>query len=140
MDSLPHRLSALSSLATNQPIPIPPKNALLINTCLATLETLLQPQPQPAPDTDTDTDTKDPDLPHDSNISHSILDSHIQLKSLLGDISSLAHELDNRRAESARVYAAFTSRCGFLEDVVRERDGEVRELYVVLYRLYSIAG
>lgn len=128
MDSLPHRLSALSSLATNQPIPIPPKNALLINNCLSTLESLLQPQPKQAPDTNTDIDTNDPDLPPNP-IPH----SHIQLKSLLGDISSLAHKLDNRRAESARVYAAFTSRCVFLDDVVRERDGEVGELYVVLY-------
>ncbi|RMJ22074.1 hypothetical protein PHISP_07050 [Aspergillus sp. HF37] len=142
---LPDRLAALADKAQEAAAPrIPQSNAALLDHCLSTLESLLDPQStttttttdetnccrchqEPTP---TSTSTKPPPLTNPRSASPELNPSLVnsRLTDLLEEVSQLNREWEQRRKEALRIYGGFRQRCQDLEARLAEREGEVEEL------------
>jgi hypothetical protein len=144
---LPDRLTALAQQAREAGPQIPQSNAALLDHCLSTLESLLDPtttttttdeanccrcrchQEPPSPSTA----AKHPPTASRSTSTSPELNPSLvnsRLTGLLEEVSLLNREWAQRRKEALRIYGVFRRRCQDLEGRLAEREGEVEELYV----------
>lgn len=145
---LPDRLTALAQQAREAGPQIPQSNAALLDRCLSTLESLLDPTTTTTTDetscchcrchhepTPPSTSAKHPPIAPRSasaspelKLNPSVVNS--RLTGLLEEVSLLNREWAQRRKEALRIYGFFRRRCRDLEGRLAEREDEVEELYV----------